>query len=1128
VRLAIEDRCRAFPLPGINRRADIAGATPPARAGAVEDEDGGEEARLDGLANAVADAVAHATADETADAATQGAQPGPAGGRGGAAEMSACLTCASSLARSHRFCPQCGTAVPAETASSEAGAARPGVRRAQRTPMQTERKQVSVLFVDLCDSTEHVQGADPEEARAWLDQALGLMTQAVEAYGGTISQLLGDGLLALFGAPVAHEDHALRACLAAHAMHRGAAAHGRRGSSDVCDATRPFVFRVGIHSGEVIVGVAGQCLWSHYRADGRTIHLASRLEKLAAPGSTLLSAATHRLVAEQLDTRPVGTHSIRGIDAALQVFELVPGAEGSPAAPLARRLRWAPLVGREEALAMLDGLAAGASQGALRVVGLRGEAGIGKSRLIAEWCARPALAGFAVCTALARGYSSASAYSAIADIARELLRLVPPGAADEGPARHRAALDGLLATTQTDAAWLTLSPGVRRRWLVEALDALIRRCLAERPLLLVLEDVFLADRESQRLLESLMPRLDGLPVLVCVSYRQDFEHRWADAGWFTEHWLAPLHQAEMLRIARSMLGEHATVQGVADELVDRADGNPFFLEQLVITLIDDGSLVGTPGDYRLTLEQADLRAPGSIAAVICARVDRLPAAAKSALEAAAVLAEPIRCELIAHMQQAEPDATAQSLKLAEASGLLTARPQQHDFVFRHALVQEVLLGTLTRPRRKALHRRSFAALRQHHGQADAEAAPTLARHAFAGEEWELAAQYAVKSIARAVSLSANREALRLFELGLDASRRVADPPRALALELALLLEAIAALMALGQVDRMFANLERANAVAAQIDDPRSRATVALQISVLLWMRGRYLEGLVHTDEAFEAGRRAGRRNLQMAASQTRMMLLHGLGRYREAAEAALRVHHDFDAELRQRRLMAGWATVPVVNLLAFQASALSRLGEQAAAQRACDEGYRVLAKIDHPYSRSLLDFSQSQLWLEIDRCDAAVELLRDSVDLCVQRDVPTMLPCCLAMLGGALAQAGRAEEALGVLEPALAAKLYLDGGVYGEVLMRMFQGAALRRLGRSREAIDAGEQALALTSRSEQLGHRADALLALGETLAAAGEVERARSCLDEARAQAQACEMPGCLRRATQALETLTLPVAP
>ena len=337
--------------------------------------------------------------------------------------------------------------------------------------LQPERKQVSVLFVDLCDSTAHVAHSDPEEARAYLDDALRLMSGAVEAYGGTVSQLLGDGLLALFGAPVAQEDHALRACLTAISMHT--AVRERASRADI----KPYVLRIGIHSGEVIVGVAGHYLWSHYRADGCTIHLASRLEKLAEPGTVLLSAATQRLIAEQLDTKPLGAQSIRGLDVALNVFELVVGTEGSAAAPLTRRQRWAPLVGREEALTVLNSLAAATRTGTMRVVGLRGEAGIGKSRLIAEWCSGPELSGFGVCTSFARGYSSANAYGVIADLARSLVNLpgrsrlaTHPAASEEMGAdvmpqdpscQHAAAINDLLDVKDTDKAWLTLSPAVR-------------------------------------------------------------------------------------------------------------------------------------------------------------------------------------------------------------------------------------------------------------------------------------------------------------------------------------------------------------------------------------------------------------------------------------------------------------------------------------------------------------------------------------------------------------------------------------------------------------------------------------------------------------------------------------------
>lgn len=1002
--------------------------------------------------------------------------------------------------------------------------------------LQPERKQVSVLFVDLCDSTAHVAHSDPEEARAYLDDALRLMSGAVEAYGGTVSQLLGDGLLALFGAPVAQEDHALRACLTAISMHT--AVRERASRADI----KPYVLRIGIHSGEVIVGVAGHYLWSHYRADGCTIHLASRLEKLAEPGTVLLSAATQRLIAEQLDTKPLGAQSIRGLDVALNVFELVVGTEGSAAAPLTRRQRWAPLVGREEALTVLNSLAAASRTGTMRVVGLRGEAGIGKSRLIAEWCSGPELSGFGVCTSFARGYSSANAYGVIADLARSLVNLpgrsrlaTHPAASEEMGAdvmpqdpscQHAAAINDLLDVKDTDKAWLTLSPAVRRRRLAEALHWLVAQRFEQGPLLLVLEDIFLADRESQRLLESLVPRLEGMPVLICVSYRQDFEHRWADSPWFVEHWIAPLRGPDMSALARSMLGDDESVQGVVAELVERADGNPFFLEQLVITLIDDGSLVGTPGAYRLTKPLEELRPPGSIAAVIGARVDRLPAAAKGALEAAAVLGDPITRNLIAAMQDFEPEPAEQLLRLGVASGLLAA-PQNREpapvcgaYTFRHALVQEVVAGTLTRPRRKALHRRAFFALQAHHATGDTDVAPTLTRHAFAGELWVDAATYAVKSIARAVSRSANREALRLFELGVDASRRVGDEPQALALELGLLLEAIGALMALGHLDAIFANLERANTIAASLGDQRCRATVALQSSVFLWMRGRYTQGLASANQALEAGCLSGRRNLQMAARQTRMMTLHGLGRYRDAVEEARGVWRDFEPELLQNRLMAGWATAPIINLYTFHSNSLMRLGDYDEAQAACDRAYKVLESLDHPYSRGLLDFAQGQMWIELGRFADAERLMRGSVELCAVRDVPTLMPCAVAMLGAALAHGDRSDEAVVLLEKALHDRIYLAGGVYGEFFIRLNLGVALRKVGRLQPAIRAGEQAIDLAVSGEQHGHRADALFELGETLRHAGQTARARVCFDEAADLARSSGMLLYVERALKARE--------
>jgi class 3 adenylate cyclase/tetratricopeptide (TPR) repeat protein len=1047
--------------------------------------------------------------------------------------MTRCPSCSARVSREHRFCSRCGAGLNRGAGEPDIPDRDPRVVALRdpsplRSRMLTENKQVSVLFADVCDSTQLLQHADPEEARNYLGKALDQLAEAVETYGGTVSQLLGDGLVALFGAPLAQEDHALRACLAALKMQRATSS-----GADLQGVGSPKL-RIGINSGEVLVGVVGQYGWSHYGADGKTIHLASRLEKLAPPGGILVSAATQRLVAQQIETRPAGTRSIRGLDEPIELHEVVVETESSAAAPLTRKQRWAPLVGREESLRILAGDVEAVRNGGMRTIGLCGDAGIGKSRLIADWTATLASQGFEVCVSQARGYASTRAYNTATDLIASLVGLAHVNGTDirqsakralieawpaEG-ADHLAAVSDLLGLAAPDQAWLALNPIQRRRRIGEALLWLVRRRAQPGPFVLVLEDVFLADRESRRLFEALLPKLQGLPILVCVSYRPDFDHQWRAAPWFAERMIEPLRDGEMLRLARALLGDDPSVLGVMSELVARADGNPFFLEQLVITLIDDGSLEGTPGAYRLQRALGELRVPGSIAAVIGARTDRLPQAAKSALEAAAVLGDPITRDLIATMQAVDLARAEELLGLCVASGLLTGpehTSEAHAFAFRHALVRDVVLGVLTRNRLKALHRQAFLALHAQPGAADPDAAPALAHHSFKGEEWEQAAKFAIKSMSRAISHSANQEALQLFERGIHAARRVDGASTAQALELALRLEAIGAMLALGQIDDIFSNMERAEAIAAQLNDQRARAAVSTETAVFLWMRGRFELGLRHASLGLEAARLAKRRHMMMAAHQTRLMHLHALGRYAEAAVEANVLLSDYGPELSAHYVQPGWAAIPIINLYAFHASTLWRLGDSEAANALCAKAYEILSNINHPYSRLLIDTVQSQIWIENEELDRAEPLMRMGVQQCMTHNVPTMLSVCTGVLGSALARNGKAAEAATMLEKGFAERIYEAAGPYGRTFMRVSLGVAYRKLGRLDEAIAVGRKAV--EQAAEEYGHQTEALYELAETLRQAGDLAGAEANFKRVAEAADRLSMPHYQRQAAAAL---------
>ncbi|MBS0340509.1 MAG: AAA family ATPase [Proteobacteria bacterium] len=1003
--------------------------------------------------------------------------------------MSACPNCGAARDASHRFCPNCGA----------------------RLDAQRELKQATVLLADLCGSTEQVVRTDAEGGQAYLDQALRIMTEAVNAYGGTQIQWRGDELLALFGAPLAQEDHAFRACLAAIAIVEGMKAQS--------SPQAPMAVRIGIDSGEVIAGPGSGHLATSYRVDGAPVHLASRLEKLAPPASSYISGNTLQLMHGQVETRALGSFTLRGFDTPVEIHELVGSLQDSAAGPLARRRFLGPMVGRAQALTELMQVAGSVRHSGLRAVGVRGDAGIGKSRLLAELSQRLAQQGFATVSVVARSYASQAPYSLVADIVRALQNLAgstdallaPADDADtqQSEGHHAAALADLLGGEPGDA-WRALTPNQRREHLASTFVRLVRNGMRGAPAVLLVEDVFLADQSSVRLLEALPRRIQDQPLLILMSYRPDFAHRWAESPWFVEHRVGPLAPDDVSSLADELLGHDTSLRETREALLERAGGNPLFLEQMVMTLVDAGSLLGSPGAYRRASADIPLRVPASIQTIIGARVDRLPEGAKASLEAAAIVGEPIDADAVAAVCAISKADAERHLRHAISGGLVAAAGEASAYSFRHGLVQESVLASLTRTRRRQLHRAAFEAYRNHageHARSHTHAA-VMAHHAFHGEQWQSAAEYALRAMARSIERSENKDALRVFELGLEAARRVETESAMLPAELALRVEALGAQMALGEFDAIVSNLERAESITLTLGDTRRQAAVSLQLAVTLWACGSYQQGLTVATQAGKAAEAAGSRSLHMAAMQARMMLHHGQGRYLEATEVAMAVAREFEVELQARRLFPGWAVMASTNLHAFIADIMTLRGDLKAAQAACDAGYAQLQEQDHPFSRVLLDFSQGELLLAQKRPAEAAGLLKAALELCRVHEVSNMYPAILAHLGGALAQAGQPAEALALLEPAVAKKLSRAGGRYNEYYFPYFLGIALQEAGRIDEALAAARQACDAAASFQQRGHEARALLLLATVEQRLGRERESRQHLAEAQALAKECGM--------------------
>ena len=673
--------------------------------------------------------------------------------------------------------------------------------RATRQTLEGERKQVTVLFADIKDSTELIRGLDPEAAQQLLDPALHMMMEAVHRFEGTVNQVLGDGIMALFGAPIAHEDHALRACYAALAMQAA-----MQPTTEAVRRTRGLELRlrVGLNSGEVVVRAIGNDLHMDYSAVGETTHLAARMEQLATPGSIRLTPSTLALVEGLVRVTPLGPVPVKGLPDPVEVFELV------GASAVRRRLQAAAMrgltrfVGRQHELEALRQALAQAAAGHGQVVALVGEAGVGKSRLVYEFVHAHPTQGWRVLESASVSYGKATPYFPVLDLLKRYCHLEER----DDPRTVRAKVTGqvltldetlqdtipallfLLEVLPDDSPFRTLDPPQRRQRTLQALKRILLRESQVQPLLLVFEDLHWIDAETQALLDSLVESLPTARLLLLVNYRPEYQHGWGSKTSYTQLRLDPLPPASADALLQALLGDDPSLAPLKQLLIARTEGNPFFLEESVRTLVETGVLVGEPGAYRLAQALPAIQVPATVQAVLAARIDRLPPEEKRLLQTAAVIGTEVPLPLLQAIAELPEAALHRGLAHLQAAEFLyeTRLFPEPEYTFKHALTHEVAYNSLLLERRRVLHARIVEALEALAPERVAEQVERLAHHALRGEVWDKAVTYCQQAGARAHDRAAFREAAACLRAGPPGPRAPArgrrhqgaghrDPPR---------------------------------------------------------------------------------------------------------------------------------------------------------------------------------------------------------------------------------------------------------------------------------------------------------------------------------------------------------------
>jgi class 3 adenylate cyclase len=637
-----------------------------------------------------------------------------------------CANCGAQLSPTAKFCSECAHPAGQAAASASPRFAAPEAYTPKhlaekiltsKAALEGERKQVTVLFADLRGSMELLADRDPEEARRLLDPVLEHMMEAVHRYEGTVNQVMGDGIMALFGAPLAHEDHAVRACYAALRMQEAVKryADGVRRTEGI-----PIQIRVGLNSGEVVVRSIGSDLHMDYTAVGQTTHLAARMEQMATPGSILIPPETLTLAEGYVTVKPLGAMPVKGLEAPIEVFEVTGAATVRSRLHAAAARGLTRFVGRDSEVEQLRQALDRAKAGQGQVAAVMGEPGVGKSRLFWEFIQSHRTEGCLIVESSSVSYGKATAFLPLIDLLRTYFQIEPRDEArkirekvtgkllslDRALEPSLPAFLWLLDVPVEDPQWDKLEPPQRRQRTLDGVKRLLLRESQVQPVLVQFEDLHWIDAETQALLDSLVESLPAARLLLLVNYRPEYQHGWGGKTYYRQLRIDALLPESADELLEGLLGNDPGLLPLKQLLIERTGGNPFFLPFGLLQAIAEGP------------------------------------------------EEALRTGLT---------------HLLAGEFLYEARLfPDLEYTFKHALINDVAYGSLLHERRRALHARIVDAIEALHPDRLTEQLEPLAHHAIRSEVWEKAVSYLRQAGAKAFARSANREAVACFEHALAA------------------------------------------------------------------------------------------------------------------------------------------------------------------------------------------------------------------------------------------------------------------------------------------------------------------------------------------------------------------------
>ena len=1041
-----------------------------------------------------------------------------------------CDNCGSQVSLTAKYCPQCGH--PLSPVRDDPRFASPKNYTPQhladkiltsRTALEGERKQVTVLFADIKGSMELLADRDPEDAHKLLDPVLERMIAAVHRYEGTVNRVMGDGIMALFGAPIAHEDHAVRACYAALRMQETVTQY-----ADEVQRTHgvPVTIRVGLNSGEIVICAVGNDLYMDYTVVGQTAHLAARMEQMAKPGSVLTTADTLELAEGYVTVKPLGPVPVKGLANPVQIYEVTGAGAARTRLEVAAERGLTRFVGRDIELQQLRRVQQLAGQGHGQVVAIVGEAGVGKSRLVREFLNSQHTADWLVLESNSVSYGRATPYLPVIELLRHYFQI----SVHDSARSIREKVTGKILTL--DAALHDAIPPVLD--LLDALDddnpfrsldlvqrrqstyqAVVRLLLSEtrvQPVIAVFEDLHWHDALSLGLLNDVVVAAQDARLLLLVNFRPEYKDEWRNRPNYLQLHLDPLASGGLAELLQALLGSDESLSTLKSFLVERTSGNPFFIEEIVRRLADAAVLDGMRGSYLLARPFSSTEVPPTVQAVLAARIDALPAATKHLLEEAAVIGHDVPFALLHTICGLPEDKLRGLLDHLQTAEFLYSTRLFPDLqcTFRHSLTHAVAYSGVLHERRREIHARVLIAMEKLYAdrlgeQAD-EQAERLADHAERGAIWDKALEYLQRSGFRACSLYANANAARFFERALTVLKKLPESPDNLRQAVDLRFGLRNALLPQGETDQIGRCLDELDPILACLGDKRRSARyAAFRCTHHFWI-GQQRRAIEFGQTGARLARECDDRVLLGELHYRLAQSYYALGEYRQATKLLEQSLEFIPNELRQDRYDLS-VILSVVNRM-WLVFAMVELGHFSAAMSHAKRALEIAEHAEHPLSEVLGWLSIGLVLLRKGELEGAVSALERGLDLCDSWSYRLTRPRLASALGVAYARTGRAEQGLQLALAAVsdAEQMHHTADKPG-LLIRLGQVSLIGR--QIETALTLGRQAVEIAVAQEAKGDEAWARFLIGRTCWASDpkDLDESEKQLDMARRLATACE---------------------